>query len=106
MYHQRVILQLLTKNPLANCDHKRKICLPHFGDIFCASCSWLHGGWEGGGGGGVKFRKTRLLTSAIFGSEVHTANEGPVRIQYKCLVPIYVFPEIKLQGLVISETEL
>jgi hypothetical protein len=24
------------------------------------------------------------------------ANEGPVRIQYKCLVPIYVFPEIKL----------
>ncbi len=22
-----------------------------------------------------------------------TANEGPVRIQYKCLVPIYVFPE-------------
>jgi hypothetical protein len=26
----------------------------------------------------------------------HTANEGPVRIQYKCLVPIYVFPEIKL----------
>jgi hypothetical protein len=26
----------------------------------------------------------------------HTANEEPVRIQYKCLVPIYVFPEIKL----------
>jgi hypothetical protein len=25
----------------------------------------------------------------------HTANEGPVRIQYKCLVPIYLFPEIK-----------
>jgi hypothetical protein len=24
------------------------------------------------------------------------ANEGPVRIQYKCLVPIYVFLEIKL----------
>ncbi len=24
------------------------------------------------------------------------AKEGPVRIQYKCLVPIYVFPEIKL----------
>jgi hypothetical protein len=21
---------------------------------------------------------------------LHTANEGPVRIQYKCLVPIYV----------------
>ncbi len=26
----------------------------------------------------------------------HTAKEGPVRIQYKCLVPMYVFPEIKL----------
>ncbi len=29
-----------------------------------------------------------------------------VRIQYKCLVPIDVFPEMKLQGLVISKTEL
>jgi hypothetical protein len=28
--------------------------------------------------------------------EIHTANEGPVRIQYKCLVFIYVFPKIKL----------
>jgi hypothetical protein len=27
----------------------------------------------------------------------YTTNEGPpVRIQYKCLVPIYVFPEINL----------
>jgi hypothetical protein len=26
----------------------------------------------------------------------NTANEGPVRIQYKCLVPNYVFPEMKL----------
>ncbi len=25
-----------------------------------------------------------------------TANEGPVRIQFKCLVPIYVFPEMKM----------
>ncbi len=25
--------------------------------------------------------------------ETHTANEGPVRIHFKCLVPIYVFPE-------------
>jgi hypothetical protein len=24
-----------------------------------------------------------------------TANEGPVRIQYECLVPTYVFPEMK-----------
>jgi hypothetical protein len=25
-----------------------------------------------------------------------TANEGPVRVHYKCLVPIYVFLEMKL----------
>jgi hypothetical protein len=30
--------------------------------------------------------------------EYYTANEGPLRIQYKCLVPIYVFPEMKLRG--------
>jgi hypothetical protein len=28
-----------------------------------------------------------------------------VRIQCKCLVPIYVFPEMKLRGLVISKTQ-
>jgi hypothetical protein len=27
---------------------------------------------------------------------VYSANEGPVRIQYKCLVAIYVFPAMKL----------
>jgi hypothetical protein len=32
----------------------------------------------------------------IIYNPTHTANEGPVRIQYKCLVPIYVFPEMKL----------
>jgi len=37
---------------------------------------------------------------------LHTANEGPVRIQHKCQVPIYVFPEMKLCGCVISITEL
>jgi hypothetical protein len=36
----------------------------------------------------------------------YTANEGPARIQYKCLVPIYVFPEMKLCSLLISKTEL
>ncbi len=36
----------------------------------------------------------------------YTANEGPMRIQYKCLVPIYVFPEMKLRRFVISKTEL
>ncbi len=30
-----------------------------------------------------------------------TANEGRVRIRYRCLVPIYVFPEMKLGDLVI-----
>jgi hypothetical protein len=43
-----------------------------------------------------------MLTSVIYVQYMHwclqmfmycTANEGPVRIQYKCLVPIYVFPE-------------
>jgi hypothetical protein len=36
---------------------------------------------------------------------MYTANEGLVRIQYKCLVPIYVFPEMKLPGLFISKAE-
>jgi hypothetical protein len=36
----------------------------------------------------------------------YTANEGPVRIQYKSLAPIYIFPEMKLRALVISKTEL
>jgi hypothetical protein len=35
-----------------------------------------------------------------------TANEGLVRIQYECLVSIYVFLEMTLLGLVISKTEL
>ncbi len=35
-----------------------------------------------------------------------TANEGPVKIQYKCLVSIYVFPEMKLWSLLFSKTEL
>jgi hypothetical protein len=33
--------------------------------------------------------------------------KGPVRIQYKCLVPNYVFREMKMKrGLIISKTEL
>ncbi len=35
-----------------------------------------------------------------------TENEGPMRIQYKCLVPIYIFPEMKLCSLLISKKEL
>ncbi len=37
---------------------------------------------------------------------VHSVKEGPVRIQYECLVPIYVFPEMKLRSPLISKTEL
>jgi hypothetical protein len=36
----------------------------------------------------------------------HTANEGPMRIPYKCLVSIYLSPEMKLRSLVISKREL
>ncbi len=46
--------------------------------------------------------KRRLDYSFI----IRTANEGPVRIHRNCLVLIYVFPEMKLRSLVISETEL
>ncbi len=37
---------------------------------------------------------------------IYTANEGPVRIQYKFLVPTYVFLEMKLCCLLISKTDL
>jgi hypothetical protein len=40
------------------------------------------------------------VVSSVPGMPVHicayTANEGTVRIQYKGLAPIYVFPEVKL----------
>jgi hypothetical protein len=35
-----------------------------------------------------------------------TVNYGPVRIKYKCLVLIYVFPEMKLGSLVISKNRI
>jgi hypothetical protein len=34
------------------------------------------------------------MNKPTYGS--NTANEGTMRIQYKCLVPIYLFPERKL----------
>ncbi len=39
--------------------------------------------------------------------QYRTANEGPVRIHYKCLVPIYVFPEMNCAvcSLLISKTD-
>jgi hypothetical protein len=39
------------------------------------------------------------LTQETYDSRGHTANEGSVRIQYKCLVLIYVFVEMKLRVL-------
>jgi hypothetical protein len=37
--------------------------------------------------------RIRIRNTAI---QLCTAKKGPVRIQYKCLVPICVFPEMKL----------
>ncbi len=47
-----------------------------------------------------------LLTKCFLYKYECPANEVSVRIQYKCLVPIYVFPEMKLCSLLISKTEL
>jgi hypothetical protein len=45
-----------------------------------------------------KEKKTRSCSVCVGWLRIllDTANEGPVRIQYKWLVPIYVFPEMKL----------
>jgi hypothetical protein len=45
-----------------------------------------------------------FLTKGKLIEKFYTANEGPVRIQYKFLFPIYVFPEMKLRSLIISKT--
>jgi hypothetical protein len=44
------------------------------------------------------WRSKRMEWICWCATQIHTltANEGPVRIQYICLVPIYVFPEMKL----------
>ncbi len=62
--------------------------------------------WGGGGGAFSRGHHRSIMGRRKAVHRTHTANEGPVRIQYKCLVPIYVFPEMKLCGLVISKTEL
>jgi hypothetical protein len=55
-------------------------------------------------------RVNSLVTSVWFMAAVlyHrcTTNEGSVIIQYKCPVPIFVLPEMKLRSLLISKTEL
>jgi hypothetical protein len=38
----------------------------------------------------------RALFTVLMSDSSYTAIEGLVGIQYKCLVPIYVFPEMKL----------
>jgi hypothetical protein len=45
----------------------------------------------------IMYRIKILLLDICFTRLLITTNEGPVRIQYKCLVPIYVFPEMKLR---------
>ncbi len=47
-----------------------------------------------------------VAVSVLQGRGSSTANDGLVRIQYKYVVPIYVFPEMKLLGLIIFKTEL
>jgi hypothetical protein len=46
--------------------------------------------------------KRRLDYSFI----IRPAYEGPVRIHHKCMILIYVFPEMKLRSLVNYKTEL
>ncbi len=41
-------------------------------------------------------RRDEFKLSVFFQSRSCTANEGPVGIQYRCMVLIYVFPEMKL----------
>jgi hypothetical protein len=40
--------------------------------------------------------KCKHMQCILYRTDKFTANEGPLRIQYKCLVPIYEFPEMKL----------
>jgi hypothetical protein len=48
------------------------------------------------GKGALYKRFSKGLVNCVYSSSVTiNANEGPVRIQYKCLIPIYVFPEMK-----------
>ncbi len=54
-----------------------------------------------------KYTISRAMEQAMLGKlSLQTSNEEPLRIQYIGLYPIYVFPKMKLCGLVISNTEL
>ncbi len=54
----------------------------------------------------MRFIVAKNLQDKYVDCRYHTANEGLVKILYKCMVLIYVFPEMKLRSLVISKTEL
>jgi hypothetical protein len=56
--------------------------------------------------GVFKLIPSRFFSTLRSGFWEYAANKGPVRIQYKCLDPIYIFPEMNLHSLVISKTEL
>jgi hypothetical protein len=58
-------------------------------------------GWDGGA-----YKVIRVPTYHSERFTLYTANEVSVSIQYKFLVPIYVFPEMKLRGFVIPKKEL
>jgi hypothetical protein len=46
----------------------------------------------------IKSRLTLFSVVDDTGEQSLISNEGLARIQYKCLVPIYVFPEMKLRA--------
>jgi hypothetical protein len=50
----------------------------------------------------IMYRAIKTTGTLIVIKDSYTANEGQVRIQYKCLVPNYIFPEMKLCGFIIS----
>ncbi len=56
------------------------------------SGSYFLTSYSSGSGSGSKSQKVTVPTVPV----PQHCNEGPVRIQYKCLVPIYVFLEMKL----------
>jgi hypothetical protein len=65
-----------------------------------------NGNQQNSGNGVAKPRGRGKKGFGCWGDNYHTANKGLVRIQCKCLVPIYVFPVMKLCGIVISKKEL
>jgi hypothetical protein len=64
--------------------------------------------WAGGGAQRPVWRVNESKGTGARSARARTRGQNPL-VQYKCLVPIYVFPEIKLCSLLIfliSKTEL